>query len=309
MTRNEVIVKAIEGKITWIQAAMICGITARHMRRLKESYQERGYDGLVDHRGGRPRRKRIPMKTIEALCKLKREKYADFSVQHFWEKATEEHGIAISYTWARLALQAAGLVEKSPGRGRYRRVHWNQRIQVFDWNGTFLFQIKDAPPLSSPRGIFARDGRIYLADSGNGVGRVFDRSGKLLLTLGERGRGPGQLSEPVDILADSKGRVYILNSGNNRMEIFAPSGEPAGSFPIPNWTGPHLKESYLAIDAGNVIYMSDWDSGRVRRFKTSGTELPMIGPTVSRPSGLIVEGTRVVLAARGDNRVRAALVK
>jgi len=83
--------------------------------------QERGYDGLVDHRGGRPRRKRIPMKTIEALCKLKREKYADFSVQHFWEKATEEHGIAISYTWARLALQAAGLVEKSPGRGRYRR--------------------------------------------------------------------------------------------------------------------------------------------------------------------------------------------
>jgi transposase len=121
MTRRDVIVKAITGELTWIQAATICGITARHMRRLKESYQKHGYDGLVDHRGGRPRRKRIAMKTIEKLCKLKREKYADFSVQHFWEKATEEHGIAISYTWARLALQAAGLVEKSPGRGRYRR--------------------------------------------------------------------------------------------------------------------------------------------------------------------------------------------
>jgi transposase len=121
MTRNEVIVRAIGGELTWIQAATICGITARHMRRLKERYQKHGYDGLVDGRSGRPRRKRIAMKTIEKLCKLKREKYADFSVQHFWEKATEEHGIAISYTWTRLALQAAGLVEKSPGRGRYRR--------------------------------------------------------------------------------------------------------------------------------------------------------------------------------------------
>jgi hypothetical protein len=61
------------------------------------------------------------METIESLCKLKEQKYPDFSVQHFWEKATEEHGIAISYTWARLVLEAAGLVEKSPGRGRYRR--------------------------------------------------------------------------------------------------------------------------------------------------------------------------------------------
>jgi len=121
MTRNEVIVKAISGELTWIQAAWICGISDRQMRRLKKRYEKSGYDGLVDGRGGKPRRKRIALRTIEKLCKLKREKYADFSTQHFWEKATEEHGIEISYTWARLALQAAGLVEKSPGRGKYRR--------------------------------------------------------------------------------------------------------------------------------------------------------------------------------------------
>lgn len=121
MTRNEVIVRAIAGELTWIQAAQICGITERQMRRLKERYKERGYDGLVDGRGGKPRRRRIALEVIEKLCELKREKYADFSVQHFWEKATEEHGIEISYTWTRLVLQAAGLVEKSPGRGKYRR--------------------------------------------------------------------------------------------------------------------------------------------------------------------------------------------
>jgi transposase len=121
MTRKEVIVRAIAKELTWIQAADICGITARQMRRVKQRYEERGYDGLVDGRGGKTRRKRIPVETIEQLCQLRREKYAAFSVQHFWEKATEAHGLVISYTWAKLALQAAGLAEKSPARGKYRR--------------------------------------------------------------------------------------------------------------------------------------------------------------------------------------------
>ncbi len=121
VTRKEVIVRAIAKELTWIQAADICGITARQMRRLKRRYEQYGYDGLVDGRGGKTRRQRIPLATIEQLCQLRREKYADFSVQHFWEKATEVHGLVISYTWAKLALQAAGLAEKSPARGKYRR--------------------------------------------------------------------------------------------------------------------------------------------------------------------------------------------
>src|SRR5512139_53356 len=121
MTRKEVIVRAIAKELTWIQAADICGITARQMRRLKGHYERHGYGGLIDGRGGKTRRKRIPVATIERLCQLRREQYADFSVQHFWEKATEEHHLKISYTWAKLALQAAGLAEKSPGRGQYRR--------------------------------------------------------------------------------------------------------------------------------------------------------------------------------------------
>jgi hypothetical protein len=42
MTRKEVILKAIQKHITWIQAADILGITARHMRRLKGRYEKCG---------------------------------------------------------------------------------------------------------------------------------------------------------------------------------------------------------------------------------------------------------------------------
>ncbi len=121
MTKREVIMRAIARELTWIQAADICGISPRQMRRLKSEVERRGYDAVLDQRGRVPRRRRIAVATLEQICTLKREQYPDFSVQHFWEKLTTTHAIAVSYTWTKFTLQAAGLVAPSPGRGQYRR--------------------------------------------------------------------------------------------------------------------------------------------------------------------------------------------
>ena len=61
------------------------------------------------------------MKTLEQVLSLYRDKYFDFNVGHFHEKLTEEHGIRISYTWVKTALQGAGLVSKQRRRGKHRR--------------------------------------------------------------------------------------------------------------------------------------------------------------------------------------------
>jgi hypothetical protein len=121
MTRIEVITKAMQGKILWVNAADILGLTARQVRRLRARAEEHGIEYVVDQRGGRPRRKRIKAETVEALCRLRREKYMDFSVRHFWEHATEKHGLKLSYSHALAVLQAARLAEKLPKRGTYRR--------------------------------------------------------------------------------------------------------------------------------------------------------------------------------------------
>jgi hypothetical protein len=121
MTRIEVITKAMEGKIRWIDASAILGITPRQVRRLRARAERDGIAYVVDQRGGRPRRKRIPGKTVAELCRLRREKYMEFSVQHFWEKVTEKHGLKVSYSHALSVLQAANLAEKLPKRGTYRR--------------------------------------------------------------------------------------------------------------------------------------------------------------------------------------------
>jgi hypothetical protein len=121
MTRAQILMKAIAHEISWVQAADILGMTPRHLLRVRRRVEREGFGSLRDGRGGRLRRKRIAVATIRELCRLRRECYPDFSVRHFYERATEVHGLTLSYTWTRLVLQNAGLAEKAPGRGRYRR--------------------------------------------------------------------------------------------------------------------------------------------------------------------------------------------
>jgi transposase len=99
------------------------GISDRHMRRWRERYEEFGYDGLFDRRRGKPSPQRVPMALVEQILGLYREKYFDLNVWHFHEKLRAEHQIALSYTWVKLALQGAGLVE----RGRQHGVHRKRR--------------------------------------------------------------------------------------------------------------------------------------------------------------------------------------
>ena len=121
MKVQEVMLRAWARKITWWQAAEIVGISDRHMRRIRERYEEFGYDGLFDRRRGKPSPKRVPVATVEKVLALYREKYFDLNVRHFHEKLSEQHQMDLSYTWVKSALQGAGLVARQRQRGVHRK--------------------------------------------------------------------------------------------------------------------------------------------------------------------------------------------
>jgi len=121
MKIHEVILRAIDKRITWLEAAEIIRVSPRQLRRWRAAWEKLGYDGLFDRRLGKPSPKRVAMETIAEVLRLYREKYIGFSVQHFHEKLVEEHKIQLSYTWVKKALQGAGLVEKEAKRGVHRK--------------------------------------------------------------------------------------------------------------------------------------------------------------------------------------------
>ena len=121
MTVQEVMMKALSGELHWFRAADILGWSPRTLRRWRERYETFGYVGLLDKRRHSPSVRRMAAPEVGRLLQLYRERYTGFNVRHFHQIARREHGVTVSYSFLKQALQAAGLVKKHRARGRHRR--------------------------------------------------------------------------------------------------------------------------------------------------------------------------------------------
>jgi len=121
MKLQDVLLKAMAKKISWVDAAEIIGVSCRTMRRWRERMEEGGYSGLADRRKGQPSAQRVPLQTVEQVLALYQETYYDLNIRHFHEKLRDQHAIELSYTWVQRALQGAGLVARGKKRGKHRR--------------------------------------------------------------------------------------------------------------------------------------------------------------------------------------------
>jgi hypothetical protein len=79
----------------------------------------------------------------------------------------------------------------------------------------------------------ASNGDIFVADGHTGGGTAvgnarvvkFDKTGKFLKTWGKKGMGPGELDVPHTIALDSRGRVFVGDRQNNRVQVFDAEGK------------------------------------------------------------------------------------
>ncbi len=106
----------------------------------------------------------------------------------------------------------------------------------------------------------ARDGTIFVTDSHrNGKNnRVvkFSKDGRFVKEWGMKGSGPGQISEPHTIAIDSRGRLFVGDRENNRIQIFDQNGKLLG---IWHQFG---RPSGITITRDDTIYVTDSESGR-----------------------------------------------
>ena len=121
MRVREVLMRAVQREISWIQAADILGISARNMRRWKVKFETAGLEGVLDRRTlGHANPRRVRRDELERLLALYQKRYQGVNVRHFCAIVRREHGLKWSYSFVRQALQVAGLVKKRRPRGRHR---------------------------------------------------------------------------------------------------------------------------------------------------------------------------------------------
>jgi NHL repeat len=124
----------------------------------------------------------------------------------------------------------------------------------------------------------APNGDIFVGDghtgggSGTGNARImkFDKDGKFLLTWGKKGMGPGEFDVIHTLAFDSRGRLFVGDRQNNRIQIF----DQNGTF-IAQWF-QFGRPSGMYIDKNDVIYVADSES-RDGRTNTGQLTLPQTG--------------------------------
>ncbi|HWP02946.1 MAG TPA: peptidyl-alpha-hydroxyglycine alpha-amidating lyase family protein [Gemmatimonadaceae bacterium] len=85
----------------------------------------------------------------------------------------------------------------------------------------------------------------------------FDRSGRLVKEWGRRGSGPGEFDQPHALAMDSRGRLFVGDRGNNRIQVFDQDGKL-----LDIWY-QFSRPSGLFIDRNDMIYVADSESGSV----------------------------------------------
>jgi DNA-binding beta-propeller fold protein YncE len=111
-----------------------------------------------------------------------------------------------------IAIDAKGLI--------YVADRNNQRIQVFDADGTYL---RESRHPGTPCGLFiGPDQHIWLAHGHAGQLMKLDLAGNVLGVTGKQGKALGQFGEAHFIAVGTNGDVYIADTLNWRVQKFVP---------------------------------------------------------------------------------------
>jgi DNA-binding beta-propeller fold protein YncE len=153
------------------------------------------------------------------------------------------------------------------GDGRGKGATVGQTVQKFDKNGRHLLTLgtpgvsgNDATHFNAPSDVVvAPNGDIFVAD-GHGPGtneRIvkFDKTGKFIKQWGKPGTGAGAFSSLHALEFDSRGRLFVGNRDNNRIDIFDQEGNLLDVwYQFSRPAGIHIDQ------ATDTIYVADSES-------------------------------------------------
>ena len=157
------------------------------------------------------------------------------------------------------------------------------------------------------------EGNLWVTDARGGDGKghqvfKFDRSGRVLMTLGQKGvsgSGPDLFDQPTDVVINANGEIFVSdshrNGKNNRIVKFTKDGKF-----IKEWgrkgTGPgEISEPHtIALDSRGRLFVGDRENNRIQIFDQEGKLLDE-WRQFGRPSGIYITKDDTIYVADSES--------
>jgi len=238
-------------------------------------------------------------------------------------------------------LYAQGIEKAVLLRADERRI---QPVRTFGGGKGNGFDQFDAPDGVA----FTLDGRLIAGDTDNARFKIhgFEDHSQTVQIVGREGSGPGEFDHSLaatlgsfkiynqvqGIAVDKNGLIYVIDQGNQRIQVFDAKGKVLAEKAIPLsqcakesprcpaglWR-PVKKNEYtsvqgIAIDAEGGIFISDRGTSRVYRFLSSGKLDPNFDhqeldgvtgkPTLNNPESMAVYQEKLFVSSESDGEIR-----
>jgi sugar lactone lactonase YvrE len=161
---------------------------------------------------------------------------------------------------------------------------YNGKISIHDPKGKFIQYFAEESSkngkLTAPAALRIIDKKVYVTDISANKAFVFDMNGKLLLEVGKPGKQQGEFSAPNGITADDEGTIYVVDTGNQRVQIFDKTGK---FVKIVNGSKNGKGESILVnprgidIDSRGIMYVVSNLTHLVYGFDKEGNKVFQFG--------------------------------
>ena len=183
----------------------------------------------------------------------------------------------------------------------------NDRVAIYEVRVAQARLVAELKGLSGPEGVaVAPDGRVLVTNTRSATLSVF-RDGKLERTLAGPGTSDGELRNPHDVDVAGDGSVYVVDSGNNRVQVLDAALKHRATFgPALGLSGP----KYLAID-GDRVWLADEYNHRILLLDRGHKLLGVLGSgkrgrapdAFDKPEAVLARAPHVWVIDTYNNRI------
>lgn len=164
------------------------------------------------------------------------------------------------------------------------------------------FKVGEGGPndfMAWPRGLdWGPDGSLWVTDSQNRRVYRFTEEGRLMKAFGQKGRGPGMLGLPIDLVV-TREEVFVTDTAAHAVHVFSTEGEFRRT--IGTWgTRPgEIDLPHGLFIASDQLVLADRGNARIMRFSLDGAYRGAFGTRGEIPGALnnpiAVQGTSAEL--------------
>ena len=186
----------------------------------------------------------------------------------------------------------------------------DQNIAILDGDSLKIYRLdgrlrytsassgSDEGQLDSPQGVFFRDDKIYIADTGNQRIQIFSKDGIFLEHISNPESGRKLFDEPSRVVVDANNNMYVQENASNQVLVFSPDRKLLYRIDGRGGASQGFEAIYdIAVDSDNNLYVLaaiDGNESTIQVYSGPNKVISM-GASAAQGSGMLAP-TRLSIA-------------